>query len=53
MKVKTFCESSAEKIEEKIKYFLQDDKIEIITTNQSINDRLVMFTIIYKEKQII
>ena len=53
MKVKTFCESSAQKIEEKIKFFLEENNIEIITTNQSINDRLVLFTIIYKEKKII
>jgi hypothetical protein len=53
MKVKTFCESSAQKVEEKIKYFLSENNIEIVSTNQSINDRIVLFTIIYKEKQII
>jgi hypothetical protein len=53
MKVKMFCESSAVKLEVMVGVFLEENQIEIITTNQSINDRLVMFTIIYKEKQII
>lgn len=53
MKVKIFCESSAVKVEVQIGVFLEQNKIEIITTNQSINDRLVVFTIIYKEKQIV
>lgn len=52
MKVKIFCESSSKKVEDQIRFFLEENLIEIITTNQSINDRLVMFTIIYKEKQI-
>lgn len=49
MKVKIFAESSISKLEEKISYFLRDNKeIEIISTNQSNNERLAIFTIIYK-----
>lgn len=46
-----FFGSGAKKLEENIQYFLKenDGKIEIISTNQSINNLDALFTIIYKE----